>query len=50
MKKQDGGDFVSLVMRRLSIKLFNPDDIIVKQGDLSNEIYYIAEGEVSISI
>lgn len=50
MKKQDGSDFASLVMRRLSIKLCNPDDIIVKLGDMTNEVYFIAEGEVSISI
>jgi hypothetical protein len=30
MKKRDGTDFASLVMKRLTIKLCNPDDIIVK--------------------
>jgi hypothetical protein len=29
LKKQDGSDFASLVMKRLSIKLCNPDDLIV---------------------
>ena len=29
LKKQDGSDFASLVMKRLSLKLCNPDDLIV---------------------
>jgi hypothetical protein len=29
LKKQDGSDFASLVMKRLTLKLCNPDDLIV---------------------
>ena len=46
----DGSDFASLVMKRLTLLLCNPDDFIVQQGDLTTDIYYIAEGEVSVSL
>ncbi len=37
-------------MKLLQIKLYSPDENIVTQGDMTADIYYVAEGEVSVSL
>lgn len=37
-------------MKLLEIRLYSPDDHIVNQGDMTADIYYVSEGEVSVSL
>ena len=45
-----GTDLVSIVVRKLEIQLNGPEDIIIKQGDESFDIYFIAKGDNYVSI
>ena len=48
--KRDGSDIISLFMRRFNLQLNNPDDLIIKQGDKTTDIYFMVNGEATVSI
>lgn len=37
-------------MSRFTLKLSNPDDIIIKQDDNTSDIYFMVNGEASVSM
>jgi CRP-like cAMP-binding protein len=48
--KKDGSDIISIFMRRFNLQLNNPDDTIIKQGDLTTDLYFMVQGEASVSL
>ncbi len=45
-----GTDMVSIVVRKLEISLKGPEDIIIKQDDEDQDIYFIAKGDNFVTI
>lgn len=43
-------DIVSLVVRRLQIQLSGPSDIIIRQGDEDQDMYFVAKGDSFVSV
>ena len=41
-------DFVSEVVTKLKFEVFQPGDLIIKEGTLGNKMYFIQEGIVDI--
>lgn len=41
---------VSIVVRKLEISLKGPEDIIIKQDDEDQDIYFIAKGDNFVTI
>lgn len=52
IKKVDGegSDIVSQFVRRLMLRLDKPEDHIIFQDDETYDIYFIAQGQVKVSI
>ena len=48
--RKDGSDIISQFMRRFNLQLNNPDDKIVSQGERTTEIYFIVNGEATVSM
>ena len=41
-------DFVNAVVTKLKYEVFQPGDIIIKEGTIGNKMYFIQEGIVDI--
>jgi CRP-like cAMP-binding protein len=48
--RKDGNDIISLFMTRFNLKLSNPDDTLIKQGDSTTDIFFMVNGEASVSM
>ena len=41
-------DFIRLIIRELGLSIFAPNDLIIKEGDRTNSIYFVLNGKVEI--
>lgn len=48
--KEGGPDFITLITNSLTFDVFLPGDVIIKEGALGNEMYFIRNGIVDIEV
>ena len=42
--------FVKLIVHKLTRKIYGPREIIIREGDIADEMYFVAHGEVEILV